>query len=287
MDRHRAVCHHRCETTGTPRLERPPSNCIRRKGESKGTLPCGLRDSSRVAPIAPRAELQTRAFRVTACTLISIPALVGSGALADRPAAPFTAPADRTLEEIVVTGTRLRITAIETVAPVTVLSRRDIERGGADSIGKVLQTLPAVTGSPLNTNVNAHYAFEPNLPVGGSGDGSVRADLRGGFLTLLNGRRFPNGGIGADASVDLNSRPVSDRSRRGFVRRRCGRLRVGRGRRCHQHHHAARQRRRGAQCIAGHHGPRRRRDSNWPGGRRFEPSAEPGASASTTRNRMV
>ena len=117
------------------------------------------------------------------------------------------APTDLILEEIVVTGTRLRITAIETVAPVTVLSRRDIERGGADSIGKVLQTLPAVTGSPLNTNVNAH-SLEPNTG-GGSGDGSVRADLRGGSLTLLNGRRFPNGGIGADASVDLNTLPVS------------------------------------------------------------------------------
>ena len=164
--------------------------------------------------IASRADcatrqLQTRAFRVTACTLISIPALVGSGALADRPAAPFTTPADRTLEEIVVTGTRLRITGIESSAPVTMLSRRDIERGGADSVGKVLQTLPAITGSQLNTNVNAGGGMEPSVSGGGTGDGSVRASLRGGSLVLLNGRRFPNGGIGADTSVDLNTIPVS------------------------------------------------------------------------------
>jgi iron complex outermembrane receptor protein len=141
--------------------------------------------------------------------VISIPALVGSGALADRPVAPFAAPADRTLEEIVVTGTRLRIIGIESSAPVMVLSRRDIERGGADSVGKVLQTLPAITGSQLNTNVNAGGEMEPSVSGGGTGDGSVRASLRGGSLVLLNGRRFPNGGIGADTSVDLNTIPVS------------------------------------------------------------------------------
>src|SRR4029453_19062387 len=80
------------------------------------------------------------------------------------------------------------------------------ERSGADSIGKVLQGLPAVTGSQLNTNVNG--GLEPNEGAG-SGDVSVRAPPRGGSLVLLNGRRFPNGGLGADGSVDLNTLPVS------------------------------------------------------------------------------
>ncbi len=45
--------------------------------------------------------------------------------------------------------------ATHAVTPVIVLDRRDIERGGQDSIGGVLQSLPMTTGSPLNTNVNA------------------------------------------------------------------------------------------------------------------------------------
>jgi iron complex outermembrane recepter protein len=108
---------------------------------------------------------------------------------------------DQTLAEVIVTGTRLAVTQADTTAPVTVLDRRDLERGGADSIGKVVQTLPMNTGSPPNTNVN------------NGGDGSTRVDLRGlgpdRTLVLLNGRRFPNGGIGGDASVDLNTLPIS------------------------------------------------------------------------------
>ena len=117
-------------------------------------------------------------------------------------------PSSGILEEIVVTGTRLPTHAIESIAPVTVLTRRDIERGGADSIGKALQTLPAVTGSPLNTNVNGD---DPLRLIGSHrhGDGSVRAGLRSATLVLLNGRRLPNGGVGADTSVDLNSLPAS------------------------------------------------------------------------------
>ena len=168
--------------------------------------------TSRLA--ASRAILAVRAgracaWRVRASRAIGIAALVCAVAAADETTDLRSIPADRALEEIVVTGTRLRITGIESSAPVTVLSRRDIERGGADSVGKVLQTLPAITGSQLNTNVNAGGEMEPSVSGGGTGDGSVRASLRGGSLVLLNGRRFPNGGIGADTSVDLNTIPVS------------------------------------------------------------------------------
>jgi iron complex outermembrane recepter protein len=102
------------------------------------------------------------------------------------------------VEQIVVTGSRIPDSP---VAPVVFLDRTDLERGGLDSIGKVLQQLPANTGSPLNTNVN------------NAGDGSTRIDLRGldpkRTLVLLNGRRLPNGGLGADSSVDLDMLPLS------------------------------------------------------------------------------
>lgn len=111
------------------------------------------------------------------------------------------APGSDTIHTVVVTGSRIRSEPDETTGPVTVLTEEQLTRGGNDSLGKVLQTLPYNTGSPTNTNVNA------------LGDGSTRIDLRGlepqRTLTLLNGRRLPNGGIGADASVDIDSLPLS------------------------------------------------------------------------------
>ena len=115
-------------------------------------------------------------------------------------AEPETAE-NRTLAEVIVTGTRLSVAQSDSTAPITVLDRRDIDRGGADSAAKVLRALPMNTGSPVGTNLN------------NGGDGSARVDLRGlgsqRTLVLLNGRRFPNGGVGGDASVDLNTLPVS------------------------------------------------------------------------------
>ena len=105
------------------------------------------------------------------------------------------------LQTVVVTGSRIRGATSETTGPVTVLTQEQLTRGGNDSLGRVLQTLPYNTGSPPNTNVNA------------LGDGSTRVDLRGlqpqRTVTLLNGRRLPNGGIGADSSVDIDSLPLS------------------------------------------------------------------------------
>ncbi|HJY39748.1 MAG TPA: Plug domain-containing protein, partial [Steroidobacteraceae bacterium] len=105
-----------------------------------------------------------------------------------------------TLHTVVVTGSRIRSDAGATTGPVTVLTREQLTRGGNDSLGKVLQTLPYNTGAPDNTNRNT------------LGDGSTRIDLRGlepqRTVTLLNGRRLPNGGIGADASVDIDSLPL-------------------------------------------------------------------------------
>jgi outer membrane receptor protein involved in Fe transport len=103
------------------------------------------------------------------------------------------------LTEIVITGSLLPATSMS-AAPVTVLSRRDLERGNADSLAEVLQSLPMVTGTADNTDVDGSF-------------GAARVNMRGlgpdRTLVLLNGRRLPNGGLGGDASVDLNSLPMS------------------------------------------------------------------------------
>jgi len=116
----------------------------------------------------------------------------------DPPSVPLELPGS--LDEVLVTGTRLGISQEESSAKVTVLTARDIERSGADSLAKALGSLPMNTGSPLNSYTDAAM-------------GAAYANLRGlgeqRTLVLVNGRRFPNGGLGGDAAVDLNMLPVS------------------------------------------------------------------------------
>lgn len=105
------------------------------------------------------------------------------------------------LEEIIVTGSRIQQRLEDAPVAVVVLNRDDIDRASQDSIGKIVQQLPANTGSPVNANVN------------NGGDGSTRIDLRGlgpaRSLVLVNGRRFVYGGVGGDTSADLNMIPSS------------------------------------------------------------------------------
>jgi iron complex outermembrane recepter protein len=133
----------------------------------------------------------------------------GAAALAPVRLSMRRLPPD-SLEEVLVTGARWWLDPTQAVAPLTVLDRRDIERGGKDSLGKVLQSLPMTTGSPLNTNANAGGMAEERGSGAAAGDGSVRVRLHDlPTVVLLNGRRLPNSGLGADASVDLNTLPIS------------------------------------------------------------------------------
>jgi iron complex outermembrane recepter protein len=152
-----------------------------------------------------------RILAVSSCGLLS--GCAGppfrSGAFAAKSPSGPPSPGDP-LEEVIVNDSRLWLDPTDAVAPVTVLDRRDIERSGANSIGDVLQALPMTTGSPLNTNVNAPGFAEERGGGAAAGDGSVRVSLHDlPTVVLLNGRRLPNCGFGADASVDLNTLPMS------------------------------------------------------------------------------
>ncbi len=104
------------------------------------------------------------------------------------------------VEELVVTGSRIKGMDLTSSAPVTVLTRAEIDAAGLTSIGDILQHLPSQSGA-ANTQSN------------NGGDGSTRVSLRGlgasRTLVLLNGRRYVPGGSGANSSVDLNSIPAA------------------------------------------------------------------------------
>jgi outer membrane receptor protein involved in Fe transport len=100
----------------------------------------------------------------------------------------------------VVTGSRIRQAPTDGVQPLTNISREEIDISGAVSIGQLLQELPG-QGSGINTTFN------------NGGDGSTRFDFRNltaeRTLVLINGRRYVNGGEGADSSVDIDSIPTA------------------------------------------------------------------------------
>jgi iron complex outermembrane recepter protein len=103
-------------------------------------------------------------------------------------------------EVIIVTGSVIERRETTTPAPVSVLDKEELDAAGMVSIGDILQNLPSQSNA-INVQAN------------NGGDGSTRVDLRGlgaaRTLVLLNGRRHVPGGLGADASVDLNAIPIA------------------------------------------------------------------------------
>lgn len=149
---------------------------------------------------APRAALEQQAAPQTAEPGAAAAAAPAPPAVAEEP------PARRAgEEEIVVTGSRVRRKDLTTPAPVTVLTRQQLEESGRVTIGEFLQLMPEQGNAPnfqLN-NGGATY----------SADGSTRINLRSlgvtRTLVLVNGRRMVPAGVGASAAVDLNSIPAA------------------------------------------------------------------------------
>jgi iron complex outermembrane receptor protein len=101
------------------------------------------------------------------------------------------------LEQIVVTGSRIRRVDAETASPVFTLDRTAIAETGVTTVGDLLQQIPSVSGAATNPQVN-----------NGGGTGAASIELRGlgtqRTLVLLNGRRLgslQNQNLGADVNV--------------------------------------------------------------------------------------
>jgi iron complex outermembrane receptor protein len=95
-----------------------------------------------------------RALFVGAIAAVALPlhAQEVADATGDESAA---AAAPATLDRITVTGSRIsRAVDVETVQPVTVLTRQDMERSGVQSVADVLQNL-VVMGSPAISRADA------------------------------------------------------------------------------------------------------------------------------------
>ncbi len=105
------------------------------------------------------------------------------------------------LERIEVTGTRIRQVDLETVQPVTLISREDIERQGFQSVADILQNISA-TGTPPISRASPLSAGE----AAGGTFISLRNLGATRTLVLLNGKRL---GITTSGLSDISSIPAA------------------------------------------------------------------------------
>ena len=151
-------------------------------------------------PSNPLVRLAVRKVLSGAMLSGAVVATFGTAQAQQGPAA--TAGGDAELQEVVVTGSRIKQPALESVSPVTTVSAAEIQQTGATRIEDLLNTLPQVTGD-----------FGSSLSNGATGTATV--SLRGmgcqRTLVLVDGRRLMPGDPtqnGAECA-DLNEIPTA------------------------------------------------------------------------------
>ena len=118
------------------------------------------------------------------------------------------------IEEIVITGSRIRQNPLDARTPVQSLSKEDMDRSGDVAIADFLQRLP-IAGSAINrsNNSSGNLGFPPD--GSGIGAGASEIDLRylssKRVLVLVDGHRWVRGSSasGVSGAVDLNTIPVN------------------------------------------------------------------------------
>ncbi|MDX2220832.1 MAG: TonB-dependent receptor [Burkholderiales bacterium] len=109
------------------------------------------------------------------------------------------------VEKIEVTGSNIKRIDGETIVPVTVITRDDIERSGKSTVSEFLRDIPQNGGASFNdTFTNSFSPGAAGISLRGLGQKST--------LVLINGRRTSGYGFAQnifDTYVDLNSIPAS------------------------------------------------------------------------------
>jgi len=120
-----------------------------------------------------------------------------------------------TLEEITVTGSRIRRDEFSSAAPLQVYDPSAASQIGIASITDLLQRSTIVNGDQLNGTLNTNSGnSNASSPPAPGGVGSANVGLRGlgpeRTLILVNGRRMGSSGVrGAPAQPDINLLPIN------------------------------------------------------------------------------
>jgi iron complex outermembrane receptor protein len=107
--------------------------------------------------------------------------------------------ADQTIQEVVVTGSRIAQPNLETTSPVTQVTSQDIAVQGVTRVEDLVNQLPQA------------FAAQ-NASVSNGATGTATVNLRGlgspRTLVLIDGRRMPYGGV-TNSAADLNQIPAA------------------------------------------------------------------------------
>ncbi|MGB3460431.1 TonB-dependent receptor plug domain-containing protein [Rhodanobacter lindaniclasticus] len=135
---------------------------------------------------------------------LSVGALVATGAVFAQDTTPTdqTQPTStKTLQTVVVTGSRIRSADIETAQPIIVMDRTQIENQGFNSVADILQNLPQAGTPPISRS---------SVLASGEDVGGYYIDMRNlganRTLILLNGKRL---GTTTSGLQDLSQIPMS------------------------------------------------------------------------------
>ena len=130
-----------------------------------------------------------------------------AGVVPDSALAQVSDPA---IEEVVVTGTRIRRNPLNEPTPVLSYSEEDMEKSGLTNLGDMLQRLPIST-SAINTrfNVPGNSGFPQDGTGIGAGASQIALRNLGArrTLVLVDGRRFVPGASASGHST--TARPQS------------------------------------------------------------------------------
>jgi len=139
------------------------------------------------------------ALGMTACVCVnSLAASAEAGA--DRQASETKRnPTAVKLEEIVVTGSRLKSAGLDGPVPVTVFNREKLDQLGATTLSQVLQYVP-----------EQPYLQPQSATTSGAQYAEIRGLGAGSTLVLVNGRRVVSSASGVTSNVfDLNTIPLA------------------------------------------------------------------------------
>jgi outer membrane receptor protein involved in Fe transport len=147
--------------------------------------------------------MKTMSIRAALCSTASM-TLVVSALLISPASAQENVPNSNAAEGdvIIVTGSRIPKPNLESVAPLTLVSKEDIKLQGTTKIEDLLNTLPSVFASQSSALANG-------------ADGTATVDLRGlgttRTLVLVNGRRLLPGDPSpiSGSAADINMIPAS------------------------------------------------------------------------------
>jgi len=111
---------------------------------------------------------------------------------------------DDVIEEIVVTGTRIKRSNLESSAPLTVIDSADLLATGTTNVAEYINKMPQSVATLNSSNTVFHSA------VSGINVTDLRLLGEDRTLVLVNGRRFVSGmAPGSGYAVDLNAFPTS------------------------------------------------------------------------------